>query len=232
MKREIKIGLFLAGAFLILAVIIFIVGDLAEMFRKPGYVLNVQIGSALGLEKSSDVKMAGIRIGYVKDIVLDQRRARVVMNIYPKFKVPKGSKATLASLGLLGERFMEIVPSGEAEYLAPGETLEAPAHGELRPDREHVPVHRRRDQTAERLAPRRPEQGRQRGFPEDARESLHSDLRAELVRVPRTRPGSARPSRTPPGPSTRPACACARSPTASTRPSPSTARWPARTARA
>ena len=125
MKRQIKIGLFLTGAFLILAVIIFIVGDIAEMFRKPGYVLNVQIGSALGLEKSSDVKMAGIRIGYVKDIVLDQRRARVVMNIYPKFKVPRGSRATLASLGLLGERFMEIVPSGEAEYLAPGETLEA-----------------------------------------------------------------------------------------------------------
>jgi phospholipid/cholesterol/gamma-HCH transport system substrate-binding protein len=124
MKREIKIGLFLTGAFVILAVIIFIVGDLTEALRKPGYVLNVRIGSALGLEKKSDVKMAGIRIGYVKDIVLDQRRARVVMNIYPRFKVPKGSKATLASLGLLGERFMEIVPSGEAGYFAPGESLE------------------------------------------------------------------------------------------------------------
>ncbi|HEX2695218.1 MAG TPA: MlaD family protein [Acidobacteriota bacterium] len=124
MKREIKIGLFLTGAFVILAVIIFIVGDLAEAFRRPGYVLNVRISSALGLEKRSDVKMAGIRIGYVKDIVLDQRRARVVMNIYPRFKVPKGSKATLASLGLLGERFMEIVPGGEADYFAPGESLE------------------------------------------------------------------------------------------------------------
>jgi len=124
MKKEIKIGLFLTGAFVILAVIIFIVGDLAEAFRKPGYVLNVRLGSALGLEKRSEVKMAGIRIGYVRDIVLDQRRARVVMNIYTRFKVPKGSKATLASLGLLGERFMEIVPGGEADFFAPGESLE------------------------------------------------------------------------------------------------------------
>lgn len=124
MKKEIKIGLFLTGALLILAVIIFIVGDLAEAFRKPGYVLNVRISSALGLEKRSDVKMAGIRIGYVKDIVLDQRRARVVMNIYPRFKVAKGSRATLASLGLLGERFMEIVPGGEPEYMVPGESME------------------------------------------------------------------------------------------------------------
>lgn len=124
MKREIKIGLFLTGAFLIMAVIIFIVGDLAEAFKKPGYILNVRIASALGLEKKSDVKMAGIMIGYVKDVVLDRRQARVVMNIYPRFKVPKGSKATLASLGLLGERFMEIVPGSEADYFAPGETLE------------------------------------------------------------------------------------------------------------
>ena len=124
MKREIRIGLFLTGAFVILAVIIFIVGDLAEAFRKPGYILNVQLRSALGLEKSSDVKMAGIKIGYVKDIVLDQRRARVVMNIYPRFSVPRGSRATLASLGLLGERFMEIVPGGEPEYMAPGESMD------------------------------------------------------------------------------------------------------------
>jgi phospholipid/cholesterol/gamma-HCH transport system substrate-binding protein len=124
MKREIKIGLFVTGAFLILAVIIFIVGDLSEAIRKPGYVLNVRIGSALGLEKNSDVKMAGIKIGYVKDILFDQRRARVVMNVYPRFQVPKGSRATLASLGLLGERFMEIVPGDEAGYFAPGESLE------------------------------------------------------------------------------------------------------------
>ncbi len=124
MRREIKIGLFLTGALLILAVIIFIVGDLAEAFRKPGYILNVKIASALGLEKSSDVKMAGIKIGYVKDIVLEQRRARVVMNVYPEFQVPKGSRATLASLGLLGERFMEIVPGSDPGYFAPGESLE------------------------------------------------------------------------------------------------------------
>ena len=124
MKKELKIGIFMAGALVILATFIFIVGDMAELFKKPGYTLNVLIDSALGLEKSSSVKMAGIKVGYVKDVLLNRRRAQVVMNIYPQFKVPKGSKATLSSLGLLGERFMDIVPSGEEAYFLPGETME------------------------------------------------------------------------------------------------------------
>jgi phospholipid/cholesterol/gamma-HCH transport system substrate-binding protein len=124
MKNEIKIGLFLGGTLLILGIFIFIVGDMSELFKKPGYILNVRIESALGLEKSSSVKMAGIRIGYVKDIRLHGRQAEVVMNIYPPFKVPKGSRATLSSLGLLGERFMDIVPSDQPTYFAPGETME------------------------------------------------------------------------------------------------------------
>jgi phospholipid/cholesterol/gamma-HCH transport system substrate-binding protein len=124
MKRELKIGIFLAGTLVILATFIFIVGDMSELFKKPGYTLNILVDSALGLEKGSSVKMAGIKIGFVKDILLNRRRAQIVMNIYPQFKVPKGSKATLSSLGLLGERFMDIVPSAEEATFGPGETLE------------------------------------------------------------------------------------------------------------
>lgn len=124
MKRELKIGIFLAGTLVILATFIFIVGDMSELFKKPGYPLNILVDSALGLEKGSSVKMAGIKIGFVKDILLNRRRAQIVMNIYPQFKVPKGSKATLSSLGLLGERFMDIVPSAEEATFGPGETME------------------------------------------------------------------------------------------------------------
>jgi len=124
MKKELKIGIFMAGTLVILATFIFIVGDMSELFKKPGYNLNILVDSALGLEKGSSVKMAGIKIGFVKDILLNRRRAQIVMNIYPQFKVPKGSKATLSSLGLLGERFMDIVPSAEEATFGPGETLE------------------------------------------------------------------------------------------------------------
>jgi phospholipid/cholesterol/gamma-HCH transport system substrate-binding protein len=125
MRREFKIGIFLAGTFVILAVFIFVAGDLSTWFQKPGYELSVFFSSATGLEKHAAARLAGVKIGYVKDIRLDQRKARVVLSIWPKYQVPRGSRATLASLGLVGERYIEIRPSEETEFLKPGETIEA-----------------------------------------------------------------------------------------------------------
>jgi len=125
MKREVKIGIFLTGALLIMAVFIFIAGDLSTWFQKPGYELSVLFPSSTGLEKHAAVRLAGVKIGYVTDIRLDERKARVILAVWPKFQVPRGSRATLASLGLVGERYIEISPSDQAEFMKPGETLEA-----------------------------------------------------------------------------------------------------------
>jgi phospholipid/cholesterol/gamma-HCH transport system substrate-binding protein len=125
MRREVKIGIFLAGAFLILAVFIFVAGDLSTWFKKPGYELSVLFPSATGLEPHAAVRLAGVKIGYVKEVRLDQRKARVVLAVWPKYQVPKGSLATLTSIGLVGERFIEISPSEQADFMKPGETLEA-----------------------------------------------------------------------------------------------------------
>jgi phospholipid/cholesterol/gamma-HCH transport system substrate-binding protein len=125
MRREVKIGVFLAGAFLILAVFIFVAGDMSTWFQKSGYELSVLFPSATGLEPHAAVRLAGVKIGYVKEIRLDERKARVILAVWPKYQVPKGSRATLTSIGLVGERFIEISPSDQAEFLRPGETLEA-----------------------------------------------------------------------------------------------------------
>jgi len=92
MKRELKIGLFLAGVFLILGLIIFIVGDMSRWFRRGGYELDTSFSSAAGLEKQAAVRLAGVKIGYVGDIRLVNRRAEVVMSIFPQYKVPGGPR--------------------------------------------------------------------------------------------------------------------------------------------
>lgn len=124
MRREAKIGIFLGGAALILAIFIFIVGDLSVLFRKPGYRLFANFDTASGLETRAAVRMAGVKIGYVKDIRLEARRARVEMSIFPRYQIPRGSRATLASLGLIGERYIEIVPGEAVSVCQPGETIE------------------------------------------------------------------------------------------------------------
>jgi len=123
MKRETRIGIFVAAALLILVVFIFIVGDLQTLFRKAGYPLSVEFTSAAGLEKRAPVEMAGVEIGLVKDIQLSGRKARVVMDINAGVKVPKDSEATFSMAGLLGEKTVEIVPGASAEFCAPGAML-------------------------------------------------------------------------------------------------------------
>lgn len=123
MKREIKIGMFVAAALLIVATFIFVVGDLSVLFRKPGYSILVSYDTATGLEKRAVVRMAGVKVGYVKDIRLKGRKAEVELVINYGVSIPKGSKATMASVGLLGEKHIEILAGDEVEFLQAGEEV-------------------------------------------------------------------------------------------------------------
>jgi len=125
MKREIRVGIFLSGVFLILAILILFVGDVQELLMKPGYRVYAVFDTALGLEKNAAVKLAGIKIGLVKDISLDGRRAKVTMSIYPEYRIPRGSRATLASLGILGEKYVEIIAGQEGVFYEPEEIMDS-----------------------------------------------------------------------------------------------------------
>jgi phospholipid/cholesterol/gamma-HCH transport system substrate-binding protein len=127
MTREAKIGVFLGGTILIVATLIFIVGDLSTWFKKPGYSLSAYFPSVTGLENRAAVRLAGVKIGTVREIKLAERRAQLVLNIFPQFRVPRGSKAAMASLGLIGEKYIEITPSEETTYYEPGDILESTA---------------------------------------------------------------------------------------------------------
>ena len=124
MKREFKIGVFIAVALFILVFFIVIVGDLSVIFEKTGYLLYARFDSVAGLEKRAVVRMAGVKAGHVKDIRLQGHKAQVVMSLYPDIQVPLDSKATLAALGLLGEKYIEILPGHSQQYCKPGETIE------------------------------------------------------------------------------------------------------------
>ena len=126
MKRELRIGIFAGAALLVLAVFIFIVGDLSLMFRKTGYAVTVDFDSAAGLENRAVAKMSGVKIGYIGDIKLLKRKARVTLLIFAGVEIPKDSKAAAAALGLLGEKFLDIIPGDSAEMCRPGDAL-APA---------------------------------------------------------------------------------------------------------
>ena len=123
MKREFKVGLFLAVALFIMATIVFLVGDLSVLFRKSGYILYADFETAAGLENRTIVKMAGVGVGYVKEINLKGIRAELTFNIDPDVQIYKDSQAMMASLGLLGEKYIEIAPGKGPDICQPGDTI-------------------------------------------------------------------------------------------------------------
>jgi phospholipid/cholesterol/gamma-HCH transport system substrate-binding protein len=122
-QQEIKIGLFLAVAVAIVIIFIFVVGDVSTLFKKKGYPLYTYYDSAAGLEKRTLVRLAGVKVGYVEDIRLKGSQAEVEMSIDPKVRISRDSKATLSSLGLLGEKYVEILPGKESGIAQPGDTI-------------------------------------------------------------------------------------------------------------
>lgn len=124
MNKELKIGIFFAGVLLILAAFILVVGDLSALFQPSGYPIYADFKSAAGLEKGTEVRMAGVKIGYVQDIRLKGVQAEVVLSIESSVQVPVDSRATMASLGLLGEKYIEIIPGEKKQYCDPGDRIE------------------------------------------------------------------------------------------------------------
>ena len=87
-------------------------GRLGEGF-KTYYPLTVRFNDASGLLKGTDVLLAGARIGKVAGgprLVRDGPGVLVPLRIYDYVRLPIGSKFTVGSSGLLGDRFVTVTP--------------------------------------------------------------------------------------------------------------------------
>jgi phospholipid/cholesterol/gamma-HCH transport system substrate-binding protein len=127
MKKEFKIGLFLGIAILIAMALVFILGDLSSLFQKGGYVVYASFDSSAGLEEKALVRLAGVKVGKVEAILLKDYRAEVQMRINSNVSIQTDAEATLASLGLLGEKYVEIHPGKAGTFCGPGDTISGQA---------------------------------------------------------------------------------------------------------
>lgn len=78
--------------------------------EKEGYTLQAAFDSVAGLDTKSAVRMAGVKIGLVEKVELEDNRAKVTMRIYPEVKILRGTEAMIKTMGLLGEKYVEFVP--------------------------------------------------------------------------------------------------------------------------
>ena len=122
LTTETKVGLFTLSGLFVFALGVIVLGD----FQFHGtYPLYVYFDNALGLPEKGPVKVAGVEVGQVERIDLENQRARVKIRVRKGITVHQGSKAQVASTGFIGSKYMEMtLGDPAAPSLAPGNSFE------------------------------------------------------------------------------------------------------------
>jgi phospholipid/cholesterol/gamma-HCH transport system substrate-binding protein len=97
-----------------------------KRYTKSEYQLYANFDDVSGLKVRSPVRVAGVRVGEVDNIVLLQEnfKAKVIISIYDKrLTLPKDSVASIMTEGLLGSKYIHLEPGFEENSLSPGDRL-------------------------------------------------------------------------------------------------------------
>ena len=109
MSSTVKVGVFAVMALSVLGYLIFQVEDL-RLWGDEGRRIDAEFDSVAGLDDKAAVRVAGVRVGRVDGIRLDGQRAVVTLLLDTPVELTEGASATISSLGLLGDKYVELSP--------------------------------------------------------------------------------------------------------------------------
>lgn len=109
---ELKIGVITIVAIIIAVVTVFLLTGGSGFFWQR-YSLKTRFGNVAGLNPGSPVRLAGVEVGAVTEVVLQGEQVDVVFEVNKKFRpqITTASVAKLGSVSLLGESAVDISPS-------------------------------------------------------------------------------------------------------------------------
>lgn len=89
------------------------------------YTLTASFRSAEGVSVGTDVRLAGVKVGSISELTLnhDSFRAEAALSLDKDIILPDDTAAMIASEGLLGGNFIELVPGGSAFNFEEGQVI-------------------------------------------------------------------------------------------------------------
>jgi len=124
------------GAFVIIALILFgfattRVGDMVWI-KQDINVVETEFDDLMGLDVQSPVRMAGVKIGIVQEILLRNNRAVVRVALNPDIRLPSSTYATIVGRGLVGEKNLALVAKpGDTDWLPEGAVIPSQPAGDI-----------------------------------------------------------------------------------------------------
>jgi phospholipid/cholesterol/gamma-HCH transport system substrate-binding protein len=139
---ELRVGLLVFTSIVILILVIFAVsGDIALFGRKT--IVRTYMSNVDGLRKGAEVRLSGVKVGSVKDIVFrdipddpqSPNRVEVIMEISGKIdgqdavqRIRTDSRAILKGAGVLGDNVIDITPGTlKGDPIKNGDRIESQA---------------------------------------------------------------------------------------------------------
>ncbi|MDP2913327.1 MAG: MlaD family protein [Candidatus Omnitrophota bacterium] len=125
---ELKVGIFILIGIAILFLIVFSIGDIN--LSRTGYRIRVLFNFANGMGGTAPVRLAGVGVGQAQGIkvIYDEKekmtKAELTVWINDSAKIERDAKFTINTLGLLGEKYLEIYPGTPGiGFLKAGDTV-------------------------------------------------------------------------------------------------------------
>ena len=121
---ETWVGVFVVLCLACVAYLTFKLGKV-EFFGEEPHIYYARFSSVSGLRPGSKVEMAGVEIGKVQTIHLDDKDLLAVVELKIERDVPISDDAiaSVKTAGLIGDKFIKISPGGSDDILKSGQTI-------------------------------------------------------------------------------------------------------------
>ncbi len=106
---EIKVGIFVIAATIIIAVISIAFGQI-DFGASRTYDVHFEVIDAAGISEDTDVFYKGVKVGRINDISLSTERIIVTVGIYERFQVPVAVSFSAKQAGFVGSKYVDLLP--------------------------------------------------------------------------------------------------------------------------
>lgn len=114
----------LTGAVVLVVAVGFLGYAVVNTGRTPvsGYPLHARFDRIDGLFVGADVRVAGVKVGSITATRVDPQsfQAEVAFNVQSAVRLPADTSAEITSDGLLGSKYLALVPGGDTAMIAAG----------------------------------------------------------------------------------------------------------------
>jgi len=131
MNAQARLGAFVLIGLLVLGLLSVKIGRIS-VFGNGGIAAEAVFDDVSGLDEQTPVRMAGVRVGSVASITLENNRALVLMHLKPDIVLPASTRASLVGGGLVGEKFIALnADPNDAKPLPQGKRIPTVPSGSL-----------------------------------------------------------------------------------------------------